>query len=60
MGVLFGVGIAGAFASDSSVTWVPVATSLASCTFVALVFGLYPARKAAGIDPAVALRERRA
>ena len=59
VGILSGIGVAVVFDSQSSVTWIPIATSVTSCTFVALVFGLYPARKAAGVDPAVALRGRR-
>lgn len=38
------------------VTWVPVAVAVASCSLVALLFGLYPALKAAEVDPVVALR----
>ena len=38
------------------VTWVPLVVAVASCSLVALLFGLYPALKAAEVDPVVALR----
>lgn len=44
----------------SKVTWLPFALGVASCTVVAVGFGLYPARKAARVDPAVALRAAKA
>jgi putative ABC transport system permease protein len=57
------VGLAGGVAAayllsetPPKVTWVPIVVAVASCSLVALVFGLYPALKAAKVDPVVALR----
>jgi putative ABC transport system permease protein len=46
--------------ASSRVTWVPFAVALVACVAIGLVFGLYPARKAAGVDPAASLRGRAA
>ncbi|MEW5945801.1 MAG: ABC transporter permease [bacterium] len=60
LGVLFGAGIttylsfAGIMASR--VGWLPFAISVLSCTVIAVVFGTYPAKKAAAIDPTAAMR----
>jgi ABC-type antimicrobial peptide transport system permease subunit len=43
----------------SSITWIPFVMSIVACGVVAVVFGLYPARKASHVDPAVALQKRR-
>jgi putative ABC transport system permease protein len=43
----------------SKITWIPFVISIAACSLVAITFGLYPARKAARLDPVVALREKR-
>jgi len=63
LGAVAGVGIASLLAwrgvAVSQVSWIPFAIAIASCGLVALVFGLYPARKAARVDPVVALREKR-
>ena len=40
------------------ITWIPFAAAIAACALVALVFGLYPARKASRMDPAAALRKQ--
>ena len=39
-----------------TITVFPLAVSIISCGAVALLFGLYPARKAAAVDPVVAMR----
>jgi ABC-type antimicrobial peptide transport system permease subunit len=58
------VGTAGAAAlgtagvASSRITWVPFAVALAACVAIGLIFGIQPARKAARVDPAAALRGR--
>jgi ABC-type antimicrobial peptide transport system permease subunit len=63
-GVVLGLSIAwgleAAELAASRVTWVPFAIALLACTALGLVFGVYPARKAAHIDPAATLRGRTA
>ena len=51
-------GLAAAGVANSRITWIPFALSLAACLVVSTFFGVHPARKAARIDPAVALRDR--
>lgn len=41
---------------DALITWIPFAVALGSCGLVALIFGLYPARRAAAMDPIRSLR----
>jgi putative ABC transport system permease protein len=64
VGVVLGLGLAmGLDAAElavTRVTWLPFAIALAVCTAVGLLFGVYPARKAAHIDPATILRGRMA
>ena len=64
IGVVLGVGVAAALGAaglaSSRVTWVPFAAALAACTAIGLAFGIHPARKAAGLDPAMTLRGRAA
>jgi putative ABC transport system permease protein len=43
----------------SKVTLTPFLVAILSCSVLALLFGMYPARKAARIDAATALREQR-
>lgn len=62
------VGIAGGVAAawllawagvaTSRITWVPFAIAIVSCSLIAVAFGLYPARRASQVDPAVALRTK--
>jgi putative ABC transport system permease protein len=63
LGAVVGVGIASLLAwrgvAVSQVTWTPFAIAIAACGLIAVVFGLYPARRAAQVDPVVALREKR-
>ena len=63
LGALGGAGLASllsrAGVATSRITWVPFVVSLAACSLVAVVFGLYPARRASSVDPAIALRKKR-
>ena len=60
LGIILGVGIgnfAGSFLTDSTVIpydWVAIGLSL--CVIVGVIFGTYPAYKAANLDPIEALR----
>jgi len=49
--------LAWAGVATSAITWLPFAISIVACGLVAVGFGLYPARKASRVDPAVALRK---
>ncbi len=40
----------------ASVSWSTIAVAVCSALFVGLVFGTYPARRAAGLDPIDAIR----
>jgi ABC-type antimicrobial peptide transport system permease subunit len=42
----------------SKITWIPFTIAVVSCGLVGIAAGLHPARKAAGVDPVVALREK--
>lgn len=60
-GILLGIGVGNAVAvnllnSPPLVPWDWVVVSLCTCTFIGLVFGLYPAWKAANLRPIEALR----
>jgi putative ABC transport system permease protein len=46
--------------ASSRVTWVPFVAALGMGVVIGLAFGVYPARKAAGVDPATSLRGRAA
>ena len=41
-----------------SITWQPFAIAFLFSTFIGLFFGIYPARKAAALDPATALSQK--
>jgi putative ABC transport system permease protein len=64
LGGVVGTGLGAAAApllsKDALITWVPFAIALGSCGLVALTFGLYPARRAAAVDPIRTLRELKA
>ena len=64
VGVVGGTAIAATLGAagiaSSRVTWVPFAVALVACSAIGLVFGIYPARKAARVDPAASLRGRAA
>jgi len=60
LGVAVASGLAAAGIGNIQITWVPFAAALAACTVIGLAFGVYPARKAARIDPATTLRGRAA
>jgi putative ABC transport system permease protein len=61
-GVVLGLGIASAFEAAglaaSRVTWLVFAAALLACTAIGLAFGVFPARKAAHVDPATSIRGR--
>jgi putative ABC transport system permease protein len=59
-GVAVATGLTAAEVASGRTTWVPFAIALASCTLIGLVFGFYPARKAARLDPVTTLRQRAA
>jgi len=64
VGVVAGLAVASGLAAaqivDGRVTWVPFASALVVCTVIGLVFGVYPARKAAAVEPATTLRQQTA
>ena len=64
LGALIGVAIAQGLAAagmvDGRVTWIPFAIAIVACAAIGVGFGLYPARRAARLDPATSLRGSRA
>jgi len=63
LGLALGAGVAAIIRAfelgEVTVTWLPVAMALVACTALGLTFGIPPARRAAAVDPAGSLRERR-
>jgi len=59
VGIACGVGASLLLAEHVKITGISLAVSIVSCSAVALLFGLYPARKAAAVDPVVAMRNAR-
>lgn len=55
-GVACGLGAAPLLSPDHAVSWVPFAAAFGSCAAVVILFGVYPAVKAARVDPVAALR----
>ena len=60
VGLLAGIGVALALSSlgvaPARISWVPFAAALVSCVSIGVVAGLAPARRAARLDPALAVR----
>lgn len=60
LGVGLGAAVAPLVSEDALLTWVPFAVSLSICGVAALTFGVYPALRAAAIDPVQTLRGTKA
>jgi putative ABC transport system permease protein len=58
LGFLIASGVEAAGYASSRMTWVAFAIALMACTAIGLAFGVYPARKAALVDPAASIRGR--
>ena len=58
LGLAVAVGLDAAGLVVSRVTWLPFVIAAVACMSIGLAFGVYPARKAAHIDPATTLRGR--
>jgi putative ABC transport system permease protein len=59
-GIAVALGLEAAGLATSRVTWMPFAVSLCACIVVGVIAGVYPARRAARLDPVVALRPKAA
>ncbi|HUF28715.1 MAG TPA: ABC transporter permease [Gemmatimonadaceae bacterium] len=59
IGAAVAAGIAALDVAAVDVTWIPFAAALIACTALGLLFGIPPARRAAALDPATSLGERR-
>ncbi len=57
LGAAVAIGLSAKGVAVSRLTWLPFAIAVGACAAVAIVFGLYPARKASRVDPVVALRQ---
>jgi putative ABC transport system permease protein len=64
VGVAAGTAVAAALGTagmaSSRITWMPFVVALTACVAIGLIFGIHPARKAARVDPAAAVRGRAA
>jgi putative ABC transport system permease protein len=62
-GVITGVAVAAGLSSAgvvaARITWMPFAIAILACAVIGVLFGIHPARKAALVDPAATLRQRR-
>lgn len=60
VGLVVGIGVALGLSSlgiaPARISWAPFAVALVSCVVIGVVAGLVPARRAAGLDPALAVR----
>ena len=58
LGIVVAMGLELAGLAAGRVTWLPFVAALGACAGIGLAFGVYPARKAAMLDPATTLRGR--
>jgi putative ABC transport system permease protein len=58
LGFAIASGVEAAGLASSRMTWLAFAIALIACTVTGLAFGVYPARKAALVDPAANIRGR--
>ncbi|HVK36991.1 MAG TPA: ABC transporter permease [Candidatus Kapabacteria bacterium] len=56
LGVLGGIAMSAVMGSSASLPWTTIAISVGLCLLIGLVFGIYPAWRAAKLDPIEALR----
>jgi putative ABC transport system permease protein len=59
-GIAAALGLEAAGLAASRVTWMPFAVSLGACIVIGIAAGVYPARRAARLDPVAALRPKAA